>query len=101
MLLLGMTRGEIFLVVALFLLVYAAGFLKRGGDALERLFSAARGDDDGPASASAIASSGVAKEGGPLAAARPPGTAPGGEETASTHADAEREGARKKDPPSP
>ncbi len=68
MLLLGMTRGEIFLVVALFLLVYAAGFLKRGGDALERLFSAARGDDDGPT---------------------------------STPADAEREGARKKDSPAP
>jgi|GEM_PF-6704949 len=70
MLLLGMTRGEIFLVVALFLLVYAAGFLKRGGDALERLFSAARGEDDG-ASATAEASSGAAA--------------------------ADREGARKKD----
>jgi hypothetical protein len=100
MLLLGMTRGEIFLVVALFLLVYAAGFLKRGGDALERLFSAARGDDEGPTSAGATVSSGV-KDGGPLAAARPAGTALGGEETASTHADAEREGARKKDSPAP
>lgn len=76
-----MTRGEILLVVALFLLVYAAGFLKRGGDALERLFSAARGDDEGPTSAGAV-SSGGAKDGGTLT-------------------DAERDGARKKDSPAP